>query len=76
MEQEKRTGEIENTRTISVGNTEWKRHFGRSRLRRNVKEIVMNCTKDYNSSCLPLSKIQILPFLYKVWLWIKKVTGD
>jgi len=33
MGQEKRTGEIENTQQISVGNLERKRHIGRTRAR-------------------------------------------
>jgi type IV secretory pathway VirD2 relaxase len=46
MGQEKCTGEFKNTHTISVANTERKRHFGRARSRRNVKENVVKCTKE------------------------------
>jgi len=44
MEQEKCTGEIKNTHTISVGNRERKRQFGRSSLRGDVTDSVMNWT--------------------------------
>jgi hypothetical protein len=43
MGQERGTGEIKNTHTISVENFEIKKHFRRSRSRGNVKN-VMNWT--------------------------------
>jgi len=45
MGQEKCTGEIKNTHTISVGNCERKRYFGKYRARRDVTGNVTNWTQ-------------------------------